>query len=121
MQLICISLGRTHRDHGEPTSQMQELNAKVHWLPHSDRGTRRLPASLLYIGIGRFEEDGPAWPDGAWSIVCRFAEPPAEQGSPSVARVRFMVDAAPHERLVPGRRFGLYEGRRQVAEVELVT
>jgi hypothetical protein len=35
--------------------------------------------------------------------------------------VRFMVDAAPHERLVPGRRFGLYEGRSQVAEVELVT
>ena len=99
---------------------MQELNAKVHWLTQGERGAGRLPASLQYIGIGRFDEDGPSWPDGAWSVVCRFDEPPAEQGSPSVARVRFMVDGAPHERLVPGRRFGLYEGPTRVAEIELV-
>jgi hypothetical protein len=96
-----------------------ELDAKVHWLSAADRGRRILPASLMYIGIGRFEEDGPSWPDGAWSVVCRFSEPPAEQGSPSTGRVSFLVEHAPHERLVPGRRFDLYEGPTRIAAVEL--
>lgn len=73
------------------------------------------------MGISRFSEDGGGWPDGAWSVELHFDEPPPEQGSPeSRARVRFLVDDAPHERLHQGVVFGLYEGPQKVADIEVV-
>lgn len=65
----------------------------------------------------RFEMIDPAWfdvdaPDAeGWSLVCRFAAPPVEQGSPSAARVRFRAEGAPHGRLVPGTVLRLFEQR----------
>jgi hypothetical protein len=66
----------------------------------------------------------PAWfetPDERWSLVCRFHASPREQGSPSVAQVAFLMEEAPHERLVPGAKLNLFErSTRQLATVEIV-
>jgi hypothetical protein len=69
----------------------------------------------------------PAWfasePDGAegWSLACDFDRPPSQQGNPSVARVRFWMEDAPHERLAPGVTLRLFErGTQQRATVEIL-
>jgi hypothetical protein len=96
-------------------------SALVHWLPAQERGKAEFPATLRYVGISRFPEDDKGWPDGAWSIELRFTEPPAEQQTGVCeAKVRFLFDTAPQERLHPGARFSLYEGPYQVAEIEVL-
>jgi hypothetical protein len=72
------------------------------------------------IHPGRFPEDGPETPHGAWSVVCAFDSPPSQQGSPSFGRVSFYVADAPHERFRPGTRFSLHEGPMEVAQVEVL-
>ena len=57
---------------------------------------------------------------GAFSVVCSFSEPPSEHGSPGEARVRFLADDAPRERLAAGSRFQLFEGPGEVASVEIL-
>jgi hypothetical protein len=91
-----------------------EHAAEIAWTPeHVQAG---LPAL--------FEMIEPAWffadPRGAegWSLVCRFAAPPVELGSPSAARVRFRAEGAPSDRLVPGVVLRLFErSTRQHATV----
>jgi hypothetical protein len=100
---------------------MMTHSALVHWLPAQERGKREFPATLRYVGISRFPEDGEGWPDGAWSVELRFTEPPAEQRSDVCeAQTRFLFETAPQERLHPGARFSLYEGPYRVAEVEVL-
>jgi hypothetical protein len=98
---------------------MTEHRARIEW---SDvRATRdRLPVTLQYVTMARFMEDPTTWPQDAWSVVCVFDEPPAVQGSPTMAKVRFLAEAAPHERLQAGVLFSLYEGRTDVATVQLL-
>jgi hypothetical protein len=93
---------------------MNEHPARVTWL-------RPAPTSRHYIGLSRFKDDGPEWPDGSFSVVLRFSEPPAEQVRPRLmpATVQFMAEGAPHERLQPGVVFGLYEGLTHIADVEV--
>jgi hypothetical protein len=95
--------------------------AVIHWEEDAVRGRHDLPPTLRYIGLSRFDED-VTWPDGAWSVECRFDVPPPEQPDSrvSAAEVRFLVDRAPIERLHGGVRFGLFEGLTPVAEVELL-
>lgn len=93
--------------------------AKVIWLSASEGGRSALPESRRYVTISRFADDGPNWPDGAWSVVIDFENAPSEQGSPSVGEASFLMENAPHERLHPGQRFELYEGLKRVAVVEL--
>jgi hypothetical protein len=97
--------------------------AVVRWASSAQRGRRSLPATLRYVGLSRFAEDGARWPDGAWSIEAKFNQPPPEQGSDeiSMATVRFLVDEAPQTRLRRGARFCLYEGLQKVAEVEVLS
>lgn len=92
----------------------------VSWAHAKSNGHLGLPHSLRYVGIGRFDSDGPEWPDGAYNVVCTFSEPPSEHGSPGEATVRFLVEDAPHERLAAGARFRLYEGPHEVAWVEIL-
>ena len=70
---------------------MAEHLAIVNWVRSSRTGELSLPHSLQYTGISRFEDDGPGWPDGAYSIVCSFAEPPSEHGSPIEAKIAHEV------------------------------
>jgi hypothetical protein len=96
-------------------------SAILTWLPAEGRGTARRPHGLRYVGIARFDSDGPEWPEGAFSVVCEFDVPPSERDSDSSeARVRFVLPDAPGERLSPGTRFQLYEGSMSVAVVEVL-
>lgn len=96
--------------------------ALVHWLSSADRGRSELPATLRYVGISRFKDDGPDWPNGSWSVELRFDQPPPEQARDDISRgtVRFLFETAPQERLRAGVQFGLYEGLQKVAEVDVV-
>ena len=66
----------------------------------------------------------PAWFDRAtedgWSLVCEFDVPPAEQGNPSMGRVSFWVDAAPHERLVSGASLQLFDESGELSTVDVL-
>ena len=79
--------------------------ARITWSSEHER--RGLPRAARMID--------PAWFTGsvgekeAWSLVCTFEKPAAEQGNPSVARVQFMVPAAPENRLTPGATLRLFE------------
>lgn len=96
-------------------------SAILTWLPAEVRGTAQRPHGLRYVGISRFDSDGPEWPDGAFSVVCEFEVPPSERNSDSSeATVRFLVPDAPQERLSPGVRFRLYQGTVAVAVVEVL-
>ena len=94
--------------------------AKVYWVPPEKGGRMALPAGKQYTTVSCFKEDAESWSQEAWSIVLEFEEPPSEQGSPSVAWARFLVDSAPVDRLKPGCAFDLYEGIKRVASVEII-
>ena len=96
-------------------------DALVHWTSESIRGKKELPPTLRYVGLSRFPED-VIGRDEAWSVELSFEQPPPEQPSPMVsrARVRFLFEEAPQERLRRGTRFGLYEGPYHVADIEVL-
>lgn len=83
-----------------------EHRARIMWSPE-----------LLQLGLPAISEiTDPSWFDGtdprngeSWSLVCRFDLPANQQGNPTYARVRFLMDAAPHERLKPGVVLQLFE------------
>ena len=65
----------------------------------------------------------PAWfgpGEDGWSLVCKFEQPPAEQGSPSLATVSFWVDAAPHDRLRAGAQLTLFDESGDTSVVEIL-
>lgn len=96
---------------------MQIVEVLVTWLASK---VAKLPQGHQYITVAKFEEDKDTWEQEAWSIVLEFSEPPSKQGSPSHGTARFLVENAPTERLVTGKKFGMYEGRAKVAEVEIL-
>src|SRR4051794_19786657 len=68
-----------------------------------------------------FWEDTPGTTEG-WSLVCAFTTPPSHQGNPSRASVHFLVEGAPHDRLVPGALLRMFERRtRQYSTVRILT
>jgi len=98
--------------------QASEHRALICW--SASRTQRGLPNTLRYVHGIRFTEGPPPWPDETWSLVCTFDISPSQQGNPSTARVRFLVDTAPHDRLKPGLKCWLYEGATQAAVVEVI-
>jgi hypothetical protein len=96
------------------------MKARVSWILASAGGRQSLPTGTQYSTISKFPEDGPEWPNRAWSVVVDFSPPPSVQGNPSIGEVRFLFEEAPQERLCAGRGFELYEGGRHVAHVELL-
>ena len=98
--------------------QPSEHRARIRW--SASRAQRGLPDTVRYVHAIRFTEDPPPWPDESWSLVCVFDTPPSQQGNPSIARVRFLVDAAPHDRLKPGVKCWLFEGPTQAAAIEVI-
>jgi hypothetical protein len=70
----------------------------------------------------------PSWFDGvspdkgdSWSLLFRFDTPPQEQGNPSEAYVRFLVDEAPHAQLTEGTLLWLFErATSKAARVEIL-
>ncbi len=86
--------------------------------------------SREHVVLGLFdalETTDPAWLPGAiassegWSLVCTFDVSPAQQRSPSRARVRFMMAEAPHEALLVDGQLRLFErATGKFAEVEIL-
>ena len=79
-----------------------------------------MPPTLHYVLPARFLKGPPPWKDDTWSLACDFDVPPAEQESASIAQVRFLVPAAPHDRLRLGTTLWLYEGASLVATAEIL-
>ncbi|WP_395451491.1 hypothetical protein ACHMW7_08905 [Aminobacter sp. UC22_36] len=70
------------------------------------------PNAGTYSTVARFEEDVEWPPPQAWSIVLEI--------HPNGTTARFLAPGAPQERLAPGRRFVLYEGKIQTASVKVL-
>jgi hypothetical protein len=91
-----------------------EHRALIHWSQRQQE-----------IGLPEIAETtDPAWFEGeeGWSLVCRFASPPAKQGNPSEAVVNYLFENAPHEQLSPGAVLQLFErDTMQCAQVEIVS
>jgi hypothetical protein len=85
-------------------------------------------AEQVRRGLPRFDETvDPAWlcdappNEDGWSLICIFAPPPAEQGNPTLARVHFMREEAPHQLLRSGAALRLFErATGQYAVVEIL-
>lgn len=66
-----------------------------------------LPSELETIDPA-WESDAVPRVDDGWSLVCRFASPPSQQGNPSLAEVSFSMEETPYA-LTPGAVFNLFE------------
>ena len=96
--------------------------------PVTHQASIRWSAEQERQGLPAFDHTtDPAWhvdevprQDEGWSLMCNFERPPAAQGNPSIARVRYLMPNAPH-RLVAGLRLRLFErGTGQFADVEIL-
>ena len=83
--------------------------AQITWSQEQVR--RGLPSFAKTTDPAQF--DGAPEGSDAWSLVCSFDTAPANQGNPSLARVRFMMENAPHELLRPGATLQLFERATQ--------
>jgi hypothetical protein len=97
-----------------------KARAQVTWLPSKEGGRTLLPNGRQYVTISKFPEDGPNWPDGAWSVVINFDSPPFLQGNPSIGEASFLMPTAPHDRLREGHHFELFEGLKKIAVVHMI-
>jgi hypothetical protein len=91
-----------------------EVEARLKW--HIRRHAAiEYPRGERFATPARFDHQGDDWSDNAWSVVVSASDPVATDSTQKV-RVRFLMDEAPHDWLVAGRRFELYEGRLLLAE-----
>jgi hypothetical protein len=83
----------------------------------------------VQLGLPRqLETIDPAWAadavpraDDGWTLICRFAFPPSQQGNPSLADVAFLMEGAPHV-LARGAILKLYErSTGKYARVEILS
>lgn len=94
----------------------------VNWIPSQEGGRKSLPSGKQYITTCRFQQDtDDTWYQEAWSMVLEFDTPPTQQGYSCIGKAHFLANNAPNNRLQPGSRFELYEGKRKVAKVEVLT
>jgi len=88
----------------------------VEW---NDKKALNLSKGSQYITVAKFLED-KNWGKEAWSVLLNFDVSPFQQGNPSIAKARFLVETAPHARLTKGNQFELYEGEEKVADVRVL-
>jgi len=100
---------------------MEGVPVEVFWIPAAAGGRSRLPDSSVYSTVSRWpDQTDEEWSRAAWSVVLECDPPPAKQGNPTLGKARFLADGCPADLLSPGRVFGMYEGRRKVADVRVV-
>lgn len=99
---------------------MTTQQARIVWLTPEEGGRRHPPSGPRYVAPARV--DGQvAGPDGAnWSMVVEWLTQPTDPIE-WIAEVRYLVDEAPHELLMRGVRFELYEGKKCVARGVVTT
>jgi hypothetical protein len=91
--------------------------ARIHWSAEQLR--QGLPSSGRRTDPAWFTEPGPGSEEG-WSLVCEFEPQSLSPDEPTIARVSFMVENAPHDRLRAGTRLQLFEQatrRRVLVEI----
>jgi hypothetical protein len=100
---------------------MKKHLCKVYWTSPEDGG-RDVPfAGTWYSTEARFPQQSESnLQENGWSVVLEFTTPPTEQGNPSSGTARFLVEDAPEDWLYPGQVFGMHEGRRMTARVEIL-
>lgn len=93
------------------------FRAIIDWVPHSEGG-RRAPPRLLVgerytapASVGSWS--GTNWTVASWSLIVNEVHWMTQYQC--AATVQYLFDEAPHDRLVPGAQFELYEGKRCVA------
>lgn len=101
---------------------MVTRRAEVRWKTREEGGRMAPPSGVgptPYCAVARFaDEPEEALPYGSWSLVVDRVKPlgPLEW----LADVHFLVEAAPQHLLTVGAEFSLYEGRRCVADGQVV-
>lgn len=90
---------------------MKVAEAKIHWM-----GEVTPSCGATYSSVSHWDEQTD---DEAWSIVADIGE--ASGPRAFMARIRFLVDAAPQHLLHPGSRFDIFEGAAKVAEGEVTS
>lgn len=105
--------------------ELPSRNAIIEWLSHEEGGRRNaMPVEVpcRYCAVVLFPESGElrpnensnVWPnDTSWSLVVELIEAPGPLTWH--AKVRFLVEAAPHHFLDKYTAFELFEGRKLVA------
>ena len=96
---------------------MRYKNVWISWDKHIFDGSQKLlpNSKVLYTQIYDTPDIGDAW-----SIVFEFEQTPKEQGYHSVARVRFLVQEAPHFILEDGFKFDFLDGKKKIGECIIV-
>jgi hypothetical protein len=96
--------------------------AEIRWKTKEEGGRMSppwgegLPPYRTVVHFADEPDDAP--PFGSWTLVVQRVEPlgPVEW----LADVHFLVDEAPQHLLRAGAEFSLYEGRRRVADGQIV-
>lgn len=91
-----------------------EVEARLEWRIRRPSGIEN-PRGERFATPARFEQQGEDWDKNAWNVVVTSSEPVASDSTQRV-RVRFLMDEAPHDWLMSGARFELYEGSLLLAE-----
>ena len=96
---------------------MVTKKALIEWIPRGQGGRSKPPPGIgtpPYSTVIRFVDEPWPCPAGSWSlVVVKDASRSTEYKW--MADVHFLVEEAPHESLLEGRAFELYEGSRCVA------
>lgn len=96
---------------------MLSKRAIVEWIAKDQGGRAKPPLGIgmpPYATVMRFTDE--PWPpiNGAWSLVVATNEQASTEYR-WIASVHFLVQEAPHNSLIDGRAFELYEGNQCVA------
>ncbi len=94
---------------------MGEIHATLNWLTREEGGRKELPFGPRYISEGRFLDHTEKRDIEGWSLIVDKLGDCEIQTPIWRATIRFGVEEAPHEWLVNGAKFELYEGNRLVA------
>ena len=101
---------------------MVTRRAEVRWKTREEGGRTSPPSGegpTPYCTVVRFaDEPEDAHPHGSWSLVIHRVKPLGPLGW--LADVHFLVPDAPQHLLRAGAEFSLYEGRRRVADGQVV-
>ena len=90
--------------------------AQIRWMTPEEGGRSAPPSGLRYSTVAKFEHQSEEqWFKDAWSLVLDISGPLGEDRVQTVS-LSFLAEDAPEEWLATGKRFGLYEGRKKVAE-----
>ena len=92
------------------------FEAKIYWLPEMQGGRREIPTGDKYAPIIRIS-NMKADQEEVWSIVVINKKHLSEQET--ISEMRYLSEIAP-DNLKVGMEFCLYEGRKMIAQGEIL-